>query len=310
MAFGLRLCVGWELPGLPIAVSEDPDLHVELATASELRERWSGAAPAARVVERRLDEGRSYRLERGRAGDHLFSYAENTLYLLSPDRRRLDCAPPERAEPAWQRVLLDSVLATVSMLHGFEFLHASAVESPHGAVAFLSRTGGGKTSVALELVRRGAPLLCDDLMALERRGGRIVAHPAPAVANVPLAAGAPPPADLGRVLALFEEEAWVDVAHAAERPIPPAALILLERRDDGPLRLERSEQAQPLELLANALHSGGDKVRQKARFDLLGQLAAEVPTWRLRAGPADDPGLLADAVETALAALRAPKVAS
>lgn len=122
-----------------------------------------------------------------RLGDEHRIWAQgHGLYRLMPSRTLLDCAPPPDTRPwRWQRVLLGSVLPLAAVLRGYEALHASAVEIDGKAVAVVARTGGGKTSVALNLVARGAGFLCDDVLAVETRGDHeVLAHPGPGVANV------------------------------------------------------------------------------------------------------------------------------
>ena len=79
------------------------------------------------------------------------------IFHLSTDGRVLRCAPTDRDDPIWQRVLLDTVLWTVSLLRGYEQLHASAVRTADGVIAFTAGSGGGKTSLAAEFLRRGRP---------------------------------------------------------------------------------------------------------------------------------------------------------
>lgn len=122
----------------------------------------------------------------GPEGDILFDYGRRALFHLSADHRVLRCAPAGGTGCAWQRVLLDTILWTVSLLRGFELLHASAVETPAGIVAFVAVSGGGKTSLAAECLRRGAALFCDDILALDDPDGQVVGHPGPPLMNLPL----------------------------------------------------------------------------------------------------------------------------
>ena len=66
----------------------------------------------------------------------LFHYRERALFHLSADHGVLRCAISERGT-AWQRVLLDTVFWTISLLQGFELLHAGAVVTSQGLIALV-----------------------------------------------------------------------------------------------------------------------------------------------------------------------------
>jgi hypothetical protein len=63
--------------------------------------------------------------------------------------------------------LLGRVLATLQYREGWLPLHASAVATPRGTIAFLGPKGVGKTSMAAALVRAGALLVTDDTLPVE-----------------------------------------------------------------------------------------------------------------------------------------------
>lgn len=63
---------------------------------------------------------------------------------------------------------------------GYEPLHATAVVVNGEAIAFLGDCGYGKSTLGAAFVARGFPLLTDDVLALEKRRGRWIAHAGPA----------------------------------------------------------------------------------------------------------------------------------
>ena len=100
----------------------------------------------------------------GADGDVLIRYGHRAFFHLSADRRVLRCAPTERDDPIWQRVLLDTVLWTASLLRGYELLHASAVQTdgrggrlPRGAAEAARRAWRRSTCGAGGAVLRRHP---------------------------------------------------------------------------------------------------------------------------------------------------------
>jgi len=63
-------------------------------------------------------------------------------------------------------------------------LHGSAVAFAGRGVLILGGSGTGKSTLALELVGRGAALVADDRVELERRGGALIASAPAALAGL------------------------------------------------------------------------------------------------------------------------------
>ena len=296
---GVHLRSGFPLPGLaPLVPGASPAVQLELTSAEAIEAAWSGpCSPPVRVDA--VVEGRDYAVERGSGGDHRFGFGAAARFHLDAEVTLLSCAPGDPAEPGWERVLLDSVLGVVSLLSGFEALHAAAVERPEGIVAVAGAAGGGKTSLVLELVRRGRPLVTDAVLALRRDPAGVRAYPGPRLATVPVLDDREL---VGETLARMGESAWVEVPAAltAPAPRPLAAVVLLDRRGSGPAEVE-SLQPNPLHLLAHTLPGPRTADRSRTRFQLFEDLADSTPTLRLRAGVEQSPAALADALEDALA---------
>ena len=73
--------------------------------------------------------------------------------------------------------LLGPVLSYWLERQGIPALHASAVATDKGAVAFLSVKEGGKTGLAAAFLQAGFPLLTDDVLPVEEAGGTFLARP-------------------------------------------------------------------------------------------------------------------------------------
>ena len=276
-------------------------------------------------------DGAPFVVQRGVAGDHRFLHGAppdrsgvpaaetRAIHHLSADATVLRCAPSDPADPAWWRVVLDSVLFTVALLRGYEALHAGAIAMPGGgAIAITAASGGGKSTLLSELLGRGESLLADDVVVLEARGAETpLAHPAAPLMTVPAArfptlAGETPapaddaltpvgPADAPRTICSVDDERWIAVPVHPD-PLPLRALVVLDRRPASQLpglgrvpALERIED--PLApLLGSLMAFPTSPERQRARFELASVLAATTALWRLTAALSTPPDALADAL--------------
>ena len=63
-------------------------------------------------------------------------------------------------------MLAGKLLGIVSVMRGYEPLHASAVDSPQGPIALVGPSGVGKSTLARELAGRGWALFTDDTLPL------------------------------------------------------------------------------------------------------------------------------------------------
>lgn len=308
-AFGLSLLADVPPPGAWAAPPlREPSLQIRSATPEAIEDRWSGCAA---IGWEGMIDGAQFLVERGVAGDHRFvhgaqpdrggalSPGTRAVHHLSADARVLLCAPSERTDPSWWRVVLDSVLFTVALLRGYEALHAGAIATPDGAIAIAAATGGGKSTLLTSLLQRGLALMADDVLVLESRGTEApLAFPAPPLMTVP-AARIPllGEAARARTICSIDDECWIAVPVHAE-PLPLKALVVLDRRPGarrpGPqVSLTRIES--PLAPLLDALIGfPGTSERQRARFELASALASTVGLWRLAASLDTPPEVLAD----------------
>jgi hypothetical protein len=238
-----------------------------------------------------------FAIERGREGDLLFRYGTRARFHLDARCRRIGCVPGDPAGAAWRRMLLTRVLPNVSIAHGYEALHASAVLTDHGVVAIAAPSGTGKSTLALELVRRGWPLFADDTVVLGRRGDAVEAHPAVPFVNLPAAAG--DVRSLGRDLGIVDCERWVAVGDPAGAAAEVAAIVLLERGPGKPLGAQPMS-GSPLALAPFMLGLPDDEGRDSARFALYADLVEGAQLLRLTADAMHPPPDLAETLERAL----------
>ena len=295
-AFGLTIESDFALPGAEPA-APGRDLALRFAGRDELE----ALAAEPRVLRYlHLFDDCPYAMLEGPDGNMLICYGHRAIFHLSTDGRVLRCAPTERNDPIWQRVLLDTVLWTVSLLRGYEQLHASAVRTANGVVAFTAASGGGKTSLAAEFLRRGAALYTDDILALEQRDGVVVAHRGPALMNLPRSL-VPEIAGEANVLADFGEEQWVQVQRPALSAEPLAAVVIVARAAGLDTHCVRAENTA-LALLAH-LVGFPYLERERTRFELYASLASTTPVLELTADLSVPTAELADLVAERVASL-------
>lgn len=294
-AFGLEVDADFSLPAAHECTST-PSSGPDVTFGHARRDELAGLASEARTLRylQSFDDCPFAMLE-GPAGDVLFHYGPRALFHLSADRRVLRCAPTVDDDPAWQRVLLDTVLWTISLLRGFELLHASAVETSAGVVAFVASSGGGKSTMATEYLRRGAQLFCDDILALDNRDGGVVGYPGLPLMNVPRHVSTDSLSNV-RVVGEFHGEHWLQVEVSRLAAGSLRTIVLIERVPGVPASCSRVD-ATSLTLLPYAIgfpHLGG---RARRRFELFSAVASTTPVFRLSADPAVPPAVLADLVE-------------
>jgi hypothetical protein len=316
-AFGLELEGDFEAPGLvPVDVPGDgPSTRLRLVGAAELSARFPGGGVARRLLEERFppDSADVARSIDWAPGHGYRLYARHFgLALVSEDGAEVLCAPPDDEPWSWQRFLVGRVLPWAAVLRGREVLHASAATLRGRAVAFVGPTGMGKTSLATAVVLGGGGFLTDDVLALERRGEEILAHPGAAIAALRDA----PAGDLGEVLgdsgktyvAVARESGPVPLAAVyfltreghATAPAPPARAVAPDRATPPGAAappIERIERPDARLLLGSTFNQSiRTPARMTRQLELCADLAASVPMFRLRIAPGVGPTALADAV--------------
>jgi HPr kinase/phosphorylase len=300
-AFGLD--VGYEIP-LPFLEGAGAR-----STGRPLRISYGEQAPVWPQQAQLISD------ERGREGEVIFQIeAADGAYrfhgsaygctVLSAEGTEAHGAPGEEGFEGWQRLLVAQVLPFAATLQGLEVLHAAAVVLDGGGVALSGPSGSGKTSLALALQRRGAELLADDVLAVERGEEGLLAQPGAPIAGIDLVeaerlAVRREGMDAG-VLARNGRE-QVFRARLAPEPAPLRALFLLDRRLQGPPEPRFETEQDPRQMLAstfNLLLAGPERL--VGLLEVCARLATR-RVERIAFGPQTDPDELAAAVWARLA---------
>lgn len=113
-----------------------------------------------------------------RDGDgYRVSFSEGDAFWVAEDGRTIRCFQSSAPPASVRHWLLDHVMPRALDLRGVNPLHATAVATKEGVLAFLGSTGTGKSTLAAALATLGAELVSDDCLVLEQREGSIMAVP-------------------------------------------------------------------------------------------------------------------------------------
>jgi hypothetical protein len=167
---GAILRSGILLPELPETA---PDASVTLP--------WD-CGPARQVPDRPWRQEHEWRDDAG--GDWLrierASSSFRLTFAIGPtffvEDRSIAWVDGGAAPDTVRHLLLDQVLPLAMSTSRVFGLHASAVDTDDGAVAFVGSSGVGKSTLAARFARDGSPVLADDYVALDERERAWWAH--------------------------------------------------------------------------------------------------------------------------------------
>jgi hypothetical protein len=227
-------------------------------------------------------------------GGYLLQYSEGAAYLVD----RLGT----RVEASWADHFTDAdaatyfrgpVLAFVLRLRGAVPLHASAVAIDNRGVLFVGEAGAGKSTTAAAFATLGYPVLSDDIVRIDDRGGQAVAHPGHPRVNVwpdsvEMLFGA---RDALPAHSATWDKCYLDVLDAGypfqSTQVPIDMIYVLGERTAEPM-----PSIAPLglraALLALASHTYCnyllDTTMRRDEFEFLSRLVRQVPVKELRVG--------------------------
>jgi hypothetical protein len=277
---GIRIASDLSLPELVPARSRTiPDWTVRTASPRPIRLPWF------RHV--RFPGGRRWMSIARGENRYVVKFWRLATFDIDISDRLIRSMPGRRTPPETVRhLLLDQVLPLVAASRNRVTLHASAVGTKRGAIAFLGATGKGKSTIAALFAKAGWPVIADDCLLVERRRGQLVTLP-----NYPGLRLWP-----DAVNALFTRTTRsTTVAHYSRKrrvggtalpfaraPMPLARVYVLGGRVPGRrpgVVIERRGATSGMLDLLRFVHclDTADRERISTAFDLLGAIAAATP---------------------------------
>lgn len=170
--YGIRIRTPWPIPALAHLTGAAWDVEFVEAAAEDFKDAARFVAPRHRrrlAQLATLPDGSCYR-----------RWANLLEFLISPDARHVQArAMPEANPSAFQTYLLVDALLFALIRMGREPLHATAVHTPGGVIAFAGESGLGKSTLGALFVRAGCPLVTDDMLVLAPESDGFVALPGP-----------------------------------------------------------------------------------------------------------------------------------
>jgi hypothetical protein len=254
-----------------------------------IRRRGTGPRPHGWYCHERTADGRPWRsLARGEEG-HVIRFWRQASFVVSFAARRVTCFPSASASlDTVRQLLLGHVVPLLFANRGALVLHASAVRTPHGAIAFVGETQAGKSTIAAALSARGCSLMADDCAIVEVVDGECRVRPMhvgvrlwPDAASVLRTAGPAARAGTQKKRRIAAEALGIQVSR---RPVPLHRVYVLEPASARqPVSIEPLSRANAVvALLASSFQLEIDRPTQLLRsFDNLSAVASRVPVRRL-----------------------------
>jgi len=223
---------------------------------------------------------------------YLLRFPNRADFTVSPDGTSIRGYASNTDTEVVRHDLVAQVLPRVLGHRGELVLHASAVSTPQGAVAFIGNTGTGKSTIAASFSSSGHSPVSDDCLVVDTAGeGPRVA---PTFRGTRLwpdsAAVMVGPEDLSTLPSESGGKVSLPTITKAEWDHPGAlrlkAAFVLHPKRDGSLGSPVLEELSPAQALMTFVEHSFQldithRPSQERRLELFSQLANQLPTYRL-----------------------------
>lgn len=224
--------------------------------------------------------------------DYLLRFPDQADFLISRAGSGIKCQPsPDVSETTVRHLLLDSVIPLILSRREPLVLHASAILSDSGAIAFIGTSGQGKSTLAASHGQQGYPLISDDYLVLREDAGAWVAIPSyPGVRLLPKSTdgifqATPPSAEVASYTSK-RRISDLELLPFADSPSNIQCLYVLDEEGQAPpspVVEPISPRAAFMKLVSSSFNLDiTDKERLKRQFATLKHIVAALPCFRLR----------------------------
>ena len=111
-------------------------------------------------------------------GNYLLRFHNLADFNFATKSSEITCNPvPQTKKETIIHLLLDQVMPHILSHRGHLVLHASAVATDQGGIAFIGSSGQGKSTLAACFYQAGFPLITDDGLVIDEAGGQLMAVP-------------------------------------------------------------------------------------------------------------------------------------
>ena len=249
--FGGILATDRPLPGLPAAaIGEDSPVFWSLVTCDVPHGtvgHSDGLQPVGRLT---YSDGTLVTRATRESGEEI-SISDTGLFTLRGPRGVITHDAPVAVDRAAAALdLIGVVLPYALHLSGAWCIHASAVLTATGAIAFVAPRGTGKSTLAMACMRAGCALVADDVVVLRSAGGTVTVTPS----GLPLRVHERTAQTVGAATDAADEWGKVRISgRLAAHDVALAAIYVLSPVDaSAPVeRAPRATRAAALALLAN-----------------------------------------------------------
>jgi hypothetical protein len=303
LLYGLRIRSDVPLPGRPVPPDDGAPVDIEISLGPALGPE-GGSPPGTVIAHHELSPTQWYTFTELPDGSFLLRFADICDFAVDATLHNVEVRVAKGGSPEWVAVFAaGSLLSFILVMKGEPLLHASAVDVGGAALAFVGRSGMGKSTMATLCCAAGGHLITDDVLRLTT--------------------GAVPQCYLGpdelRLRAWATELTSTFVDKPAQRrtgdgrdavqvPLGAAELLRLAAvviplpdRAATQVGLERLDPMQSLVALLSFPRILGwvEPVTQAQQFKLISDISAQVPVYQARIpwGPPFPAGVVQDILE-------------
>src|SRR6185312_3401168 len=204
------------------------------------------------------------------------------------DHTRVELRMRSSAPDGMDAIMVGGALLSLLLyLRGQTVLHASAIRLNGRSIAFMGRSGQGKSTLAALMCQAGAELITDDVVAVRSTAPPSIEVGTPEVRLRPTAAASlatslspGSPVDRSadsRDLVMLRDVTKADDDHGS----PLAALVIPFPRRDAVLKVEQLSPTEALMSIVSNPHMPGwtDSAVLQRRFEIAAGLARTVPVF-------------------------------